>query len=83
MEEKRVNVTDADEVVRHLQIIYVWASVGKDPIYRGIEAKSCAKVEMWAEDAILLIQALDAKARELEVMKAKLREIAAELEGEV
>lgn len=83
MEEKRANVTDTDEVVRHLQIIYVWASVGKDPIYHGIEAKSCAKVEMWTEDAILLIQALDAKARELEVMKAKLREIAAELEGEV
>ena len=45
-------MSDMESVIEHLRFINVWAAVGKDPKYNGIDPKSCEKVQAWTRDAI-------------------------------
>ena len=56
-------MTDRDNVVAHLQIINVWADVGKT--YNGIEPEACVDVEKWTADAIKLLKVQEAEIRQL------------------
>ena len=47
---------DREKIIDHLQIIRIWAAVGKDPIYNGIEPKCCEDIEKWTKDALDLLK---------------------------
>lgn len=49
-------MTDRARVIEHLQIVRTWASVGKEPIYNGIEPRCCEDVEKWMDDALALLR---------------------------
>lgn len=66
-EEKR-----REEITDHLKVIITWAAVGKDPKFYGIEQKCCRHVEMWAYDALELIEGQQKEIEQLRSMVERL-----------
>lgn len=62
-------MADRERVIEHLQIVRTWASVGKEPIYNGIEPRCCENVEKWMDDALALLREQDTVDHALDVLK--------------
>ena len=59
---------DRKKIIDHLQIIYIWAAVGKDPIYNGIEPKCCEDIEKWTKDVLDLLKEQEKEIKALRLL---------------